>query len=263
MQLGNIVILGSAAQTAKTAFQIAAGLTAERPAGVAGMLRLNTTLGRFEGHNGTGWNVIDGVGSVTSVSLSSPSTGLSVTSAGPITDSGTLTITLAGEMAALNAMASTGLVTRTGTGAYAQRTLAQSATAGQQGIVLTNGNGVSGNPTIGLNISGLTAAGSVALANTLVINDGTNNVKATFTQVRSALGIPTISRTAFTNATLTAGVLTVTHNVGQQFCQVIVTDNANKVILPDEITMTSTTACSVDLTSFGTLTGTWNVVVIG
>ena len=227
------------------------------------MLRFNTTLSRFEGHNGTGWNLIDGAGTVTSVSLSTPSTGLSVTSGGPITDAGTLTITLAGELAALNAMSTTGMVTRTGTATYAQRSITQSSTAGQQGIVLANGNGVSGNPTIGLNITGLTAASSVALANTLVINDGTNNVKATFTQVKAVLGVPTIFRTAFTNTTLVAGVLTVTHNVGQQFVQVIVTDNNNKVVQPDDITMTSATALAVDLSSFGALTGNWNVMVIG
>lgn len=264
MEIGNLILRGSATQTAKTAFGLAAGLTAERPtAGAAGMLRFNTSLNRFEGHNGTGWNVIDGVGSVTSVSLSSPSSGLSVTSGGPITDAGTLTVTLAGELAALNAMASSGLVARTGTATYAQRTITQSATAGQQGIVLTNGNGVSGNPTIGLNITGLTSASSISLANTLAINDGTNNVKATFTQVKAALAVPTIYRTSFTNATLVSGILTVTHNIGQQFVHVTITDNSNKVLQPDDITMTSNNALAIDLTSFGTLPGTWNVVVIG
>ena len=263
MEIGSVIIRGTATQTAKTAFQVASGLTTERPTGVAAMMRFNTTLGRFEGHNGTGWNVIDGVGSVTSVSLSTPSTGLQVTSGGPITGSGTLTITLAGELAALNALSSNGLVARTGTATYANRTVAASSAAGSQGISLSNADGVAGNPTIGLNITGLTAAGSISLANTLVINDGANNVKATFTQVKSALGVPTIYRTSFTNASLNAGVLTVTHNIGQQFVQVIVTDNNNKALQPDDITMTSGTALAVDLSSFGTLTGNWNVMVIG
>lgn len=263
MEIGSVIIRGTATQTAKTAFQVASGLTTERPTGAAAMMRFNTNLNRFEGHNGTGWNVIDGVGSVTSVSLSTPSTGLQVTSGGPITGSGTLTITLAGEIAALNALSSNGFVARTGTAAYANRSVAASSVAGSQGISLSNGDGVSGNPTIGLNITGLTAAGSVALANTLVINDGTNNVKATFTQVKAALGIPTVYRTSFTNASLSAGVLTVTHNIGQQFVQVIVTDNNNKALQPDDITMTSGTALAVDLSSFGTLTGNWNVMVIG
>lgn len=263
MEIGSVTIRGTATQTAKTAFQVAAGLTTERPTGVAAMMRFNTNLNRFEGHNGTGWNAIDGAGSVTSVSLSTPSSGLQVTSGGPITGSGTLTITLAGELAALNALATTGSVTRTGTGAYATRATTASTAAGAQGISLVNGDGVAGNPTVGLNITGLTAASSVAMANTLIINDGANNVKATFAQVKAAIGVPTIYRTSFTNASLTAGVLTVTHNIGQQFVQVIVTDNNNKALQPDDITMTSGTALAVDLSSFGTLTGNWNVMVIG
>lgn len=69
MEIGSVTIRGTATQTAKTAFQVAAGLTTERPTGVAAMMRFNTNLNRFEGHNGTGWNPIDGAGSVTSVSL--------------------------------------------------------------------------------------------------------------------------------------------------------------------------------------------------
>lgn len=70
-------------------------------------------------------------------------------------------------------------------------------------------------------------------------------------------------RTSFTNATLTSGVLTVNHNLGQQYCEVLIYDNTNKVIIPDEITATNANSASIDLTSFGTLTGTWNVAVIG
>ncbi len=68
---------------------------------------------------------------------------------------------------------------------------------------------------------------------------------------------------SFTNASLTSGVLTVTHNLAQQYVTCQVYDNANKQVLPDEITLSSTTALAVDLTSFGTLSGTYNVVVAG
>lgn len=70
-------------------------------------------------------------------------------------------------------------------------------------------------------------------------------------------------RQSFTNGDLTAGVLTVTHNLNQQYNTVAVYDNNDLMIIPNEITATSTTACDVDLTSFGAITGTWNVVVIG
>ena len=64
---------------------------------------------------------------------------------------------------------------------------------------------------------------------------------------------------AFTSANISAGLLTVTHNLNSQFCIVQVYDNNSKMILPDEITATSTTVSTIDLTSFGTITGTWRV----
>ncbi len=237
------------------------GSTAQRPSSPAlGQFRYSTTLGRFEGYNGTVWNP---VGSVASVSLSTPSTGLSVTSGGPVTDSGTLTITLAGEIAALNALSTTGFVARTGAAAYSPRTISASTAAGSQGITLSNGNGVSGNPTVGLSISGMTAAASAATTNQIALFDGTNNVKATLAQVKTALAVPLIYRTSFANANLVGGMLTVNHNIGQQFVQVTVFDENNRVVVPDEITMTNSTTTTIDFTSFSTIAGTWNVMVIG
>jgi hypothetical protein len=68
-------------------------------------------------------------------------------------------------------------------------------------------------------------------------------------------------RASFTNATLTGGALTVTHGLGQQFVDVTIFDNNNKKVQPDDVTCGSATAATVDLSSFGSLTGTWNVLV--
>lgn len=73
----------------------------------------------------------------------------------------------------------------------------------------------------------------------------------------------TAYRDDFVNADLTAGVLTVTHSLGQKYVQVSVYDNTDKKVMPDDITLTNTTTLTIDFTSFGTLTGTWNVIVIG
>ena len=80
-------------------------------------------------------------GTVTSVGATG-STGLSV-SGSPITSIGTLILTLDSDLQALSALSTTGLVARTGAATYLPRTI----TAGT-GIVVTNGSGVSGNPTV-------------------------------------------------------------------------------------------------------------------
>lgn len=100
-----------------------------------------------------------------------------------------------------------------------------------------------------------------------------NNIKADGTQSGSTFlrgdgvwatpsGSGTTSyRTSFTDASLSAGVLTVTHSLGQSVVNVMVFDNNNKNVRPDDITLVDSNSLTVDLTSFGTLTGTWNVVV--
>lgn len=72
-----------------------------------------------------------------------------------------------------------------------------------------------------------------------------------------------IYRTSFTDVDLTLGVLSVTHNLGQKYVGVHIYDDNDKQIIPDEILLQSTTALQIELGSFGTLSGTWNLVVIG
>ena len=67
----------------------------------------------------------------------------------------------------------------------------------------------------------------------------------------------------FDNDDLVDGVLTVTHNLGIRYNIVQVFDNNFEQILPDSITLDSTTECSIDLSSFAPISGTWYVVVAG
>lgn len=80
---------------------------------------------------------------------------------------------------------------------------------------------------------------------------------------RANLGVPGIFRQSFTNASLSAGLLPVTHSLGQQVVSVQVFDNNNRLILPDEVTLTSSSVATIDLTSFAGFTGTWNLIVVG
>jgi hypothetical protein len=67
---------------------------------------------------------------------------------------------------------------------------------------------------------------------------------------------------SFVDGDLTASVLTVTHNLGVQYNQVMVYNNNGDIAVPDDITATSTNVTTLDFTSFGTLTGTWNVIIL-
>ncbi len=62
---------------------------------------------------------------------------------------------------------------------------------------------------------------------------------------------------SFTNASLTAGILTVTHNLGIQYMHVSVIDNAGAKVIPDQVYYDSTSALRIDLSGQGTLTGSW------
>ena len=67
--------------------------------------------------------------------------------------------------------------------------------------------------------------------------------------------------TDFDNGDLSSGVLTVTHNLSAQYVLCQVYDNSDQLVVPDDITLSSSSALAVDLSSFGTISGTWNVVV--
>jgi hypothetical protein len=67
---------------------------------------------------------------------------------------------------------------------------------------------------------------------------------------------------AFTNANLSGGVLTVNHNLGHKYCLIQVYDENDDLIQPDDITLTDANNASIDLTSYGTISGTWHVIVL-
>jgi hypothetical protein len=73
------------------------------------------------------------------------------------------------------------------------------------------------------------------------------------------VGGATLTRGTFDNGDLVAGVLTITHSAGlaaPYTVMVTIFDNNAKQIIPDEVTG-ATNSVAVDLSSYGTLTGTW------
>ena len=64
---------------------------------------------------------------------------------------------------------------------------------------------------------------------------------------------------AFENGDLAAGVFVFAHTLGVQYPVITVYDDSNAIVDPDEITAVNTNTASVDLTSYGVISGTWQV----
>lgn len=144
----------------------------------------NTTVG------GT-WRQVPfalGTAVVTSVAAVSSSSALTITGS-PITNAGTFTFNIVGDLASINSLGSTGIGVRTASQTWGTVTI-----VGSTNISITNGNGIGGNPQISLNASltGLTSAiiGNIGIGtvtantistttgNLILSSSGTNNIIA-------------------------------------------------------------------------------------
>lgn len=176
--IGTLSLIGTGA------LLIPKGLTAEQPTGVDGYVRFNTTDSIFEGYNGSSWIDLGKQGTVTSVAATG-STGLTV-GGSPITTSGTLTLTLGTELQGLSTLSTNGITTRTTAGTYTSRTITGTAS----NIVVTNGDGVAGNPTINL-----------ATAGTPITNSFVKITTDTFGRVTSSSAVSNADITALVDST--------------------------------------------------------------
>lgn len=131
------------------------GTTSLTVTGIQGKAVSSTlpTSGQILKYNGTSWVPSSddaGTGTVTSIATGNGITG------GTITTTGTLGLT--GQALALHNLAANGMIARTASGTVSARTI----TAGN-GITVSNGDGVSGNPTIAANFG--TTSTTVAAGN--------------------------------------------------------------------------------------------------
>lgn len=92
--------------------------------------------------SGTGLLAHTGSGTWAERTLTAPAAGITVTNGNGV--SGNPTLVLANDLAAYEGLAATGMVSRTGDGSAAARTI----TANSIGLTVTNGDGVAGNPTL-------------------------------------------------------------------------------------------------------------------
>lgn len=110
--------------------------------------------------SGTGIVVETADGVFTNRSLTAPAAGITITN--PDGVAGSPTFALANDLAALEGLSANGLIARTGDGTAAVRTI----TGPSAGITVTNGDGVSGDPTLALAndlaaLEGLTTTGYI------------------------------------------------------------------------------------------------------
>ena len=153
------------------------------------------------------------------------------------------------ELSAISALTTNGFLAKTGASTAATRAIA--GTTGR--VTVGNGDGVTGNPTIDLATTGVTPG---------TFNRFTVDAYGRITAA-SSVAVSGIYRLQFTSTNLTSGILTLNHGLGSQYCVVKIFDNSNQEIIPDNVTANSTTATSVDLTSFGSIVGNWQAVVLG
>lgn len=67
--------------------------------------------------------------------------------------------------------------------------------------------------------------------------------------------------TTFNNNDLIDGIVTITHGLANSNCTIAIKDETNSLIVPDNVTFTTTTAL-IDLTTYGGISGNWSVIIM-
>lgn len=187
------------------------GATADRPTiSAAGIIRWNTSTPGLEVYDGSVWNAM-GTGTVTSIGITG-TTGLTVNGS-PVTSSGVIKLVLDANLQALSQLTTAGFVTRSAAGAYQTFSLASST------LTITNGDGVSGAPSIEL--APVTNSGTASLLAIAVDTYGrvTTSSAASQANITTALGYTPINKAGDTsvgsltfastgNITLAGGTIT-------------------------------------------------------
>jgi len=213
---GMIARTGDGTAAVRTITQPAAGITVADGSGVSGnpTLALADDLAAVEGLSGTGLAVRTGTSTWANRSITQPAAGITVSNSDGV--SGNPTLALANDLAALEGLASTGVIVRTGDGTATTRTI----TGTTNRLDVNNGDGVSGNPTADISASyvgqaSITTLGTVSTgtwnATTIGTSKGGTGLTATPSNGQLLIG----NGSGYTLATLTDGSgITITEGAG-------------------------------------------------
>jgi hypothetical protein len=203
---GLAVRTGSGTWTTRSLANASAGLTWTNGDGVSGNPTpvLANDLAALEALSSTGFAVRTTTDTWAQRVLGAPAAGLTITNNNGV--SGNPAFTLANDLDALEGLSSTGFAVRTGTDAWAQRSLAQPAA----GLTISNSDGVSGNPTFAL-ANDLAALEALSGTSTIYYRSGSDtwsavsisaNLGFTTGTLGSALGTAATANTGTSGATV-------------------------------------------------------------
>lgn len=151
---------------------------------LAGKQASDATLSAWATFNSNGLLVQTGADTFVARSLSAPAAGFTITN--PAGAAGNPTFVLANDLGALEGLGSTGLAVRSAADTWVQRSVAVTAP-----ITVSNGDGVSGNPTVALDLTATVAwTGTYTFTHT---TSGTAPVTLVSTNATAGVGGPILS----------------------------------------------------------------------
>lgn len=169
--------------TKRTLAAPAAGITITNPAGTAGnpTFALADDLAALEGMAGTGLVARTAANTYAQRTITAPAAGITVSNGGGV--AGNPTLALANDLSALEGLGSTGIAVRSAADTWVQRTI--TGTANQ--ITVSNGDGVSGNPTLSLPVGDILVSTWTPTLTSVANVDSTTAQVSTYVRIGSVV----------------------------------------------------------------------------
>lgn len=189
----------AAGTVSNTVFGYIANLRSDVQAQIDLLQPLDADLTAIAALTGTGILARTASNSWSVRTMQQPAAGLTITN--PAGVSGDPTFALANDLGALESLSSTGIACRTGTDTWAQRSISAGS-----GISVTNGDGVSGNPTVAV-ASTAVSAGSYPTSGQIPTFTVGADGRLTAAGSTTTLTSPAISSPALTGTSTGAGLI--------------------------------------------------------